>query len=60
MGDEDFDFFKRVIHRWNELDNISRRLMAGEIVTDAELNVRMLTVIVDINYPMADEWSVEL
>ena len=34
--------------------------MAGEIVTDAELNVRMLTVIEDINYPMADEWVVEL
>ena len=58
--DEDHDFFKRVIHRWNELDNLSRRLMAGEVVTDDELNVRMLTVIEDINYPMSDEWTVEL
>lgn len=60
IADEDKDFFKRVIYRWNELDNLSRRLMAGEVVTDAELDVRMLSVIEDTNYPMAEEWSKEI
>lgn len=58
--DEDQTFFERVIHRWNELDNLSRRLKAGEVLDVALFQVRMLEIIRDTKYPTATTWAREI
>ncbi len=54
--DEDKTFINRVIHRWNELDDISIRLIKGEVVSDEEIDVRMLDVIADTARPQSSSW----